>query len=76
VTALNKPVTRRSDATVRDRGRSRRIVVTLYPNGTVGLRQEKTRREEIVSLASCWGLAVKQRVAQERADKKKGKVGR
>lgn len=76
MTALNKPVTRRSDATVRDGKRPRRIVVTLYPNGTLGLRPEKTRREEVVSLAAVWSIGVKQRVATERAASKTARKSR
>ena len=70
-TKCNKPVTRICEtALVRDMGKLKRLVVTIYPNGTLGLRPEKTRREEAVLLTACYGLAIKQRVAKERADKK------
>ena len=68
---LNKPVTRRSEETVREAGRLRRIVVTLYPNGTIGLRPEKTRREEILPIEAIYIIAVKARVASERAGRGK-----
>ena len=55
---------------VRDAGRMRRLAVTLYPNGVLGIRPEKTRREEIVSLEAVYGLAVKQRVAKEQAERR------
>ena len=58
-----------SGAEVRDRGKYRRLVITLYPNDTIGLRPEKMRKEEIVSIESCYVLAIKQRVAQEHRDK-------
>jgi hypothetical protein len=58
---------------VRDRGRLRPLVVTLYPNGTMGLRPSKTRKEEIISLESCYETAIKQRVAREQAERSAGK---
>lgn len=76
MTPLDKPVSRKSNAIVRDRGVFRQLVVTLYPTGVLGLRPAKTRQEERVTLESCYSLAVKQRVAKERAEKlakKKGK---
>ena len=69
MTKLTKPVRRITDSTIRDCGKVRNLIVTLYPNDTIGLRPAKTRREEIVSLESCYGLGVKQRVAAERAEK-------
>ena len=71
MTHLQKPVRRTTDSTVRDCGKVRALVVTLYPNGTIGLRPQKTRREEIVTLDSVYSLAVKQRVAKERTERLK-----
>ena len=77
MTALLKPVSRRADAAlVRESGRLRRLCITLYPNGTVGLRQERSRREELVTIAAVYDLAVRLRVRTEQADKKKAKKGR
>ena len=70
MTSLDKPVRRKTLSTVRDRGHVRQLVVSLYPNGTVGLRPMKTRQEEIVTLDSIYSLAIKQRVAKERTEKK------
>lgn len=70
MTDLNKAVKRRTNATIRDAGKVRRMVVTLYPGDVIGIRPEKTRREERTTLAAVYGLAVKQRVAQERTEKK------
>ena len=70
MTDLRKPVSRRTENTVRDAGRPRRLVVTLYPGDVIGLRPEKTRREERTTLAAVYDLAVKQRVALERREKK------
>lgn len=74
MTRLTKQVSRFTDAMVRDRGRLRNIVVTLFPNDTLGLRLAKTRKTEIVTLESIYSLAVKQRVALERAEKRKART--
>lgn len=76
MTPLNKSVTRRSEATIRDGGRTRRIVITLYPSNVIGLRPEKTRREELITVEAAWSTAVKMRVAKERADKNAAKKAR
>ena len=76
MTFLHKPVTRRTDNEIRDGAKRRRLVVTIYPGGVIGLRPEKTRREELLSVESAYSLAVKQRVAKERADKAATKAGR
>jgi len=70
MTSLTKPITRRTDNEIRDGSRRRPLVITLYPGGIVGLRPSKTRREEIITIEAIYSLAVKQRVAKERAEKK------
>lgn len=70
MTELNKPISRRTLETVRDRGRIRQLVVTLYPNGLIGIRPAGTRQEETTTIESVWSLATKQRVARERVEKK------
>lgn len=76
MTDLNKPVRRRSDSMVRDAGRMRKIVVTLYPHGFIGLRPEKTRREEVLPLQAAYDVAVKMRVARQRAEKQAARKAR
>jgi hypothetical protein len=71
MTPLAKPITRRSEERVREAGKSRRIVVTLYPNGLIGLRPERTRREETVPIDVIYLKAVKARVLAERAAKRR-----
>jgi len=73
MTDLSKSLTRRLNATVRDDGKSRRLVITLYPGGVIGLRPEKTRREELLPVAAAYSMAVKMRVAQETAVRQKVK---
>ena len=70
MTRLTKPVTRRTENTIRDRGKRRELVITLYPGGVIGLRPSKTRHEEILTVEAAYDLAVKQRVTRERAEKK------
>lgn len=75
MTDLTKPVRRRTDSTIRDAGKPRRIVITLYPGDTLGLRPEKTRREEFISLTTVYEYAIKPRVRKEQAERRarKGK---
>lgn len=75
MTPLNKPIRRVSDmSVVRDCGKTRRLVVSLYPNGLVGIRPEKTRREEYVTLEAVYGYAIKARVAKQQAERRKAKA--
>jgi hypothetical protein len=60
VTALNRPV-RRTVNGIERRG----LVVTLYPNQTIGLRPARTRKEHIVPLASVYRLAVEMTLVDE-----------
>jgi hypothetical protein len=76
MTPLTRKVTRRSSETYRDRSKLRRIVITLYPAGVIGLRLEKTRQEETLPLHLAYETAVRARVAFERAQKAKRKGGR
>lgn len=76
MTDLRKPVSRRTDTTIRDAGKSRRLVVTLYPGDVIGVRPEKTRREERTTLAAVYDLAVKARVRLEQAEKRARKAKR
>jgi len=76
MTPLTRKITRRSHETYRDRSKLRRIVVTLYPTGVIGLRLERTRAEETLSLPLAYETAVRARVAYERARKAKRKGGR
>lgn len=76
MTLLHKPVRRSTATTVHDQGKHRRLVVTLYPGDVIGLRPEKTRREEFTSLAAVYSLAVKQRVARQRAERAQRRRGK
>lgn len=76
MTKITKPVTRMSDALIRDGGKLRRLVVTIFPNDTLGIRPEKTRRGERISLEAVYGMAVKIRIRDEKNEKAKQKVRR
>jgi hypothetical protein len=71
MTPLKKAVTRRSEERMRDRSKFRRIVVTLYPAGFIGLRLEKCRHEETLSMRAAFETAVQTRVMRERAEQQK-----
>lgn len=71
MTPLKKAVTRRSEERYRERSKSRRIVVTLYPAGFIGLRLEKCRREETLSIRAAYETAVRTRVTRERTGRQK-----
>ena len=76
MTPLARKVTRRSSETYRDRSKLRRIVITLYPTGIIGLRLEKTPQEETLPLRLAYESAVRARVAFQRTQKSKRKGGR
>ena len=67
-----QPVTKRTNAT-EPGSRARRIVVTVYPSGRLGLRSERSRREESLDVTAAYCIAVKARVLAERNAKRKGK---
>lgn len=73
MTPTTKPTVRITPALVRERG-LRPLVATLH-GSLISLRPKGCRREEVVDLAAIYHMAVKQRVARERAEKlaKKGK---
>ena len=73
MTPLKKPVRRRSEELYRDRSTFRRIVVTLYPAGFIGLRLEKCRREETLSIRAAYETAVLTRVMRKKSERRKGK---
>jgi hypothetical protein len=73
MTPLKRAVTRRSDELYRDGSKRRLIVVTLYPAGYIGLRLEKCRCEETLSIRAAYETAVLTRVMRQYAERRKGK---
>lgn len=66
--------TRRTRATVFSRG-ARPVIVTIYPDGVIGFRLSKQRREEFRFADDCYREAVIARKAQEREAKRKARKG-
>lgn len=73
MTELKKPVIRRTETIIRDRGRARSLVVSMLPGDVLGLRPLGTRKTEYVTFDSCYWLAIKQRVCRERIERKSAK---
>ena len=77
MTNLNKPVSRRTTRlTIRDRSKRRPLIVTLFPGDVLGLRLLGTRKTEMLDLEACYAMAVRQRVAADRAIKAAAKKAR
>lgn len=66
-TPSTRPVTRETSAFVRDRG-LRPLIVTVV-GSLLELRPKGLRNRETLDLAACYGLAVRQRVAREKAER-------
>jgi hypothetical protein len=69
-------VKRETRATIRDGGRERQIIVTIYPDGTLGFRLKRTRREYCLSAAACYQRAVAQAVAADKPKRRRRTVSR
>jgi len=68
-----RPVRRRTAATVFASGQRRPVIVTVYPDGLIGLRLHRQRREEVLCADVAYKQAVSERVAYERARKRKAR---
>jgi hypothetical protein len=66
-TKSTRAVTRESSAFVRDRG-LRPIIVTIT-GSILELRAKGLRQREALDLAACYSIAVKQRLASEKAER-------
>lgn len=75
-TPLNKTVKRLSHARVRDRSKFRALVVSLHPGDFIGLRMQGCRSLETFPIDALYSIAVKARVARERALKKEARKNR
>lgn len=74
MTSLNKPVTRRTRASV-PHGVKPEIVITLYPGGTIGLREAGRRKtaEYFLDVGTLYVRAVQNKIAVERMAKAKAR---
>jgi hypothetical protein len=66
MTPLRKRVQRRTVMPVRG---GRRIVVSLLPGDILGFREERTRREYLLSISGAYVYAVRLAVAARKAEK-------
>lgn len=71
MTPLTKRVRRRTMAP----HRGRRIVVALMPGDVLGFREERTRREYLLSIAGAFDYAVRLEVERRRMEKRKLRKG-
>lgn len=76
MTKLKKPVRRVSDEWVREQGKLRPIVVSVYPGDVIGFRLLGTRREERTTVRACRDLAIKLRVRAEKRERKEARLGK
>ncbi len=65
MTRLTKPVRRTAE---RPQG-GRPFVVTLYPGGTIGIREHKRRKEFTVPLSRVWKMGIEIDVEAQRKEK-------
>lgn len=68
-------VKRVSNATVHSAGKRRPVVVSLYPDGTLGLRLYRARRTVYVDPATVYREAVAYEAAVARAKKRAARKG-
>ena len=66
----SRPVVRKSAVLIRDGGKARELVVTVYPE-FITLRLLGTRREEVVHLESAYFGAIKARVFKDKMERAK-----
>ncbi len=74
MTALNKAVSRKTRASV-PHGVQSELVVTLYPGGTIGLRENGRRKssEVCVDVGTLYVRALQNKIAGERMAKAKAR---
>ena len=73
MTNLSKPVKRVSAGIVREAGKDREVIVILRPPNVLGFRAKGCRREYQLTTESCYVLAVRAHVLEQKKKKQKGK---
>ena len=58
-TRLNKPVTRESEAVVREAGQIRQIIVSLEPPFLLGFRAKGCRKTYYLTAQACYAMAIR-----------------
>ena len=69
------PLTKRVRRRTLTPHRGRRIVVALMPGDVLGFREERTRREYLLSIAGAFEYAVRLEVERRRMEKRKLRKG-
>ena len=69
------PLTKRVRRRTLTPHRGRRIVVALLPGDVLGFREERTRREYLLSIAGAFEYAVRLEVERRRMEKRKLRKG-
>lgn len=79
MTDLTKPVKRRAtiilDNRIKERARDK-IVVTLYPDGTIGFRPSRCRKEYTVPIVTCYRAALQAHALEVKKQKTEAKKQR
>lgn len=73
MTDLTKRVKRRTIGRLRS---GRRIVVSFHPGDVIGFREERTRKEYVLSISGAYTYAVTLEVARRKADRAKARKER
>jgi hypothetical protein len=77
MTAVTRTVKRESPVAKYDRGKSRPVIVTLEPPGTlIGFRLKGTRKTYRIHVGDCFALAVRAHAEAERERKKRERLAR
>jgi len=75
-TALKKPVRRESAGLIREAGKLRQIIVSMEPPYLLGFRAKGCRKTYYLTAETCYQLAVKAHLLDERRQKAKAKKKR
>lgn len=80
MTTIKKELSRITDAVVFEKGKSREVIVSLLPGGTIGLRLKGTKRKLFVPVVKIFWYALRQEAmrlqlekARERKERKHAK---
>jgi hypothetical protein len=74
MTKLTKPVKRLSSVIVRDGKYVRPVVITIKPPGTLYFRLKGCRRSYALDVATCYTMAVRAHVLDQKKAKAKSKA--
>jgi len=70
MTDLKKPIRRKTNVTC---AQSRPLVITLYPEGTIGFREAGRRKEFLLPIQAAYVMAVRAEVESRRRERRRQK---